>query len=302
MLLIANFYTPFRVAHVSIELKPELIFNIGGLAVTNTLLSSWLSTLVLIVLAVLSSRKLIDTPAALSLQNIVETIIETLYNFMEGFAGPQARAFFPVTCTLFLFILTSNWLGLLPGFGSIGLWKQSSGQHSFVPLLKASTADLNTTVALAICSGLAGQAYGIRFLGFLEHAGRYVGIQKFVVFFRALAKGQRPRPSLLLAGALDVFIGILELFEEMTKILSFSFRLFGNIFGGEVLLAVMAFLMPYVASIPFLALEIFTGFIQALIFAILSAAFFSRATSYHDQGVVEEKERLSTPVNQQVTI
>jgi len=215
MLLIANFRTPFRIAHVSIELKPEPIFNIGGFTVTNTLLSSWLSTLVLVVLAALCSRKLIDTPATLSLQNIVEAIIETLYNFIEGFAGSKARAFFPVTCTLFLFILTSNWLGLFPGFGSIGLWKQSSGQSSFVPLLKASTADLNTTVALAICSGLAGQIYGIRFLGFLEHAGRYIGIQEFVTFFRTLAKGQKPRFGLLLAGALDIFVGILEIFEEM---------------------------------------------------------------------------------------
>ena len=200
---------------------------------------------------------------------------------MQRFAGEQAIRFFPVVATLFLFILVSNWLALFPGFGSIGFIAQPGQTPAFVPLLRGATSDLNTTVALAIWSVLSGQFFGASTSGFWNHIQRYLAFGKWLTFFRHLFTGKKPRISLLLSGTLDIFIGILEVFDELTKILSFSFRLFGNIFGGEVLLLVIAFLMPFLASIPFMALELFSGFIQAFIFAILSTAFFARTVVSH---------------------
>ena len=296
-LVLANFFTPFKVKEVSIELKPEPVFHLGGFAITNTLISSWLAMLLLVILGVFTTRKLVDTPAPLSLQNMVEAVIEALYGFMHRFVGPKAKDFFPVVGTLFLFILTSNWLGLMPGFGSIGLWEEYEGNRLFVPLLRSPATDLNTTIALALCSVLSSQIYGIRFVGFLGYASRFVAIGKFIDFFRSLGRAGKPKLGLLLGGVLDLFIGLLEIFGELTKILSFSFRLFGNIFGGEVLLAVIAFLAPYVVSLPFLGLEIFGGAIQAFIFAVLSTAFFGQAISYHNQGETKG-DRETEPLRQ----
>jgi len=160
--------------------------------------------------------------------------------------------------------------------------------------------DLNTTIALAICSVFSAQVYAVRFLGLREYILRYVAIGKFIALFRSQANGGSSRLGLLWRGALDVFVGLLEIFGELTKILSFSFRLFGNMFGGEVLLAVMAFLVPYVASIPFMALEVFGGFIQAFIFAVLSTAFLGQATSQHNpEG---RQERGVAPLDETVPI
>ena len=272
-------FGPFKPRQVHIQIKPEPLFHVGGLTITNTLLSSWLAMLLLIALALLCSRDLVDRPAPLSLQNIVEAVFEALRSFMQRFVGARASDFFPAIATFFLFILTSNWLGLLPGFGSVGFWQVHEGHRLFVPLLRGSTSDLNTTIALAICSVLCSQIYGIRYLGFLKHASHYVGIRRYITFFRLLVKRRELKIGLLFGGILDLFLGFLAILEELTKILSFSFRLFGNLFAGEVLLAVVAFMMPYVASVPFMALELLTGFIQAVIFAALSTAFFGRATS-----------------------
>lgn len=299
-LVLANIWSPFKVRQVSIRLAPEALFHLGGLTVTNTLLSSWITMALLILLAVCGSRRLVDTPAPRSLQNIIETAFEALYNFMQNMVGTKARAFFPVVATFFLFILTSNWLGMLPGFSSIGLWEEQGGERLFIPLLRGSTSDLNTTIALAVCSVLSYQVYGIRFLGWQDYGGRFLAIGKFVAFFRALIGGQKVKVSLLFGGVLDAFIGLLEIFDELTKILSFSFRLFGNIFGGEVLLLVMAFLAPYAASIPFLALELFSGFIQAFIFAVLTTAFLGRATTGHQRVESEEDREASQPVEQAI--
>jgi len=127
----------------------------------------------------------------------------------------------------------------------------------------------------------SSQVFGIKALGAMTYLGRFVAIGRFVTFGKTLIREKKLDFKLILRGVLDLFIGALEIFEEITKVLSFSFRLFGNTFGGEVLLAVMAFLVPYVASLPFMAIELFTGFIQAFIFAVLSTAFYGRAVASH---------------------
>jgi F-type H+-transporting ATPase subunit a len=283
LLISANFFTPFTVNRVFVELRPERLFDVGPLMVTNTLLSSWLAVIVLAAFALFSCRHLVDTPAPLSVQNVVEIMMEAAYNLLQQFAGPHARAFFTVSATFLLYILVANWLPLVPGFGSVGILTEREGRRVFIPLLRGPTTDLNTTTALAICSVMSSQMYAVRFEGFLEHLSHYVAIDDLVTFGSLIVQGKGARLGLLLHGFLDLFIGLLNVFEEITKVLSFSFRLFGNVFGGEVLLAVMAFLAPYVVSVPFMVMELFTGFIQALIFALLSTAFFSQAVASHDR-------------------
>jgi F-type H+-transporting ATPase subunit a len=294
LLVVANLFSPFKVTTIHIELAAEPIAHIGGWAITNTLLSSWVAGILLIIVALTVRRKLVDAPAALSLQNVVETILETLHNFMQNMVGPNARAFLPLVSTFFLFILITNWFSMLPGVGSLGIWRMEGEERVFVPLFRGATSDLNTTIALAACSVISIQVYGIRFRGFGKYMGHFVPLERVVAFIRALFKGQ-VKIGLLLGGILDMFIGLLEIFEEMTKILSFSFRLFGNIFGGEVLLLVMAYLAPFVISIPFMILELFAGFIQAFIFATLTTAFLGRAAASHDHVPAAEEEAHPVP-------
>jgi len=280
---LANILLPVRVEHLHIDLRPSTLAHLGPMPVSNTLLASLLASVLLTAFALLARRRLVDIPKARSLQNLVEAGFEFLLDFMQRFAGEHAVRFFPVVATFFLFILVSNWLSMFPGVGSIGLETKTAQGITFVPLLRGATSDLNTTCALAICSVASGQFFGASTLGLSTHLLRYFAISKWISFFRALFAGRKPRFSLLLSGALDVFIGVLELFDELTKILSFTFRLFGNIFGGEVLLLVIAFLMPFLVSIPFMALELFTGLVQAFIFAVLSTAFFARAVAAHSE-------------------
>ena len=296
LLVVTNFFTPLTVDRIFVEIRPERLFQVGPLTVTNTLLSSWLAMIMLIAFALLSCRNLVDTPAPLSLQNIVEIMIEAAYNMVQQFAGSHARAFFTVSGTFLLYITVANWLPLLPGFGSVGIFTQREGRRVFIPLLRGSTTDLNTTTALAICSVVSSQVYAVQFAGFFDHLTHYIAIDNFLAFGRHVTQGKEPKFGLLLQGALDLFIGFLNIFEELTKVLSFSFRLFGNVFGGEVLLAVMAFLAPYVVSVPFMVMELFTGFVQALIFALLSTAFFAQAISSHAQ-----KEGFTGPNTSQNT-
>lgn len=271
--VVLDLFTPFRVRQVSIHLNPETIWRLGAFRITNTLLVSWAVMATLVLLALLTRRKLEDVPKALSLQNIVEAISEALYAFLQRIAGPSAQTFFPIPATFFLYILLSNWLELLPGVGSIGLWEEQGGRWVLVPLLRSPTADLNTTLALACCAVISLQVYGIRCQGLACYGARFLAVGKLMQFFRLALRGESPSFSLLFRGVLELFIGLMELFEDLTKILSFSFRLFGNVFGAEVLLLVSAFLAPYVVSVPFMALEVFGGFIQAFIFAVLTAAF-----------------------------
>jgi len=274
-----------------------------GLHIPNTIIATWVTMAVLVVVSVLATRNMQLVPGGL--QNLVEMVIEMLHNFFEGMAGERTRQFFPVVATFFLFIIVSNWMGLLPGYGSIGVWEEhheaevqavepsthetvtetteehhEEGEKVLAPFLRSAATDLNTTVALAICSVVAAQIYGFRAAGF-GYLTRFINFGRIAGFFAGLV-GLRPRRGLsdLLTGIADVIIGILEIFDELTKILSFSFRLFGNIFAGEVLMLVIAFLMPVLASLPFMALELFVGFMQAFIFAVLSLAFFGLAVAH----------------------
>jgi F-type H+-transporting ATPase subunit a len=246
--------------------KIRLPFEIPlfGHELPNTFPATWLTMLLLIVVSILGTRKMEMVPGRL--QNLVEAIVEGFYNFIAGVAGDKTRMFFPLIATFFFFILVSNWLGLLPGFGSVGVNEIHGGREVLVPFFRSANADLNTTIALALISVAATQYFGFRVQGL-----KY--LSKFFTF-KGATFYEKP---------INAFVGILELISEFIKILSFSFRLFGNIFAGEVLLIVMAFLAAFVASLPFMGLELFVGIVQALIFAMLSLVFFLMATVSHDE-------------------
>lgn len=299
-LLGVNLVTPVRPALGEISLTPATLWRLGPWRISNTLFCAWLVMLLLTWVAWRVGRRLVDAPTTRSLQNAAEAACEALLEFMQNFAGSLTRTIFPVAATFFIYILVANWVSLMPGIGSIGIWRTGEGGRAFVPLLRGATTDLNTTMALAIASVTFGHVIGVHQRGLGDYLSRFVPLRNFAEFFRSLLRRKgRLRISLLAQGALDLFVGLLEIVEEMTKIVSFSFRLFGNIFGGEVLLTVMAFLVPYVVSLPFLALEMLAGFIQALIFTTLSTAFFARAAAVHSSGA--EPDEADAPIEQPIT-
>lgn len=279
--------------HISIS--AEKIGSIGSFPITNSLLATWSVMVVLFVIAIVAGRNLRLVPT--HGQSIIELLIETLYNFFENVIGHEIKRVFPLVASLFLFILVANWEGLLPGFGTIGFFHEAATQQTvqsqatahdpdvaqvesgidtstnpeqkpsedatetkkFVPLLRGATADLNMTIALALIAVLAMQYFGFTTLG-IKYSTRFFNFSNPIMFF----------------------VGLLEIISDISKVMSFAFRLFGNIFAGEVLLAVMAFLMPFIAPMPFLFMELFVGFIQAVVFSTLTAVFVNVAVSHEE--------------------
>ena len=280
-----------------ISLAAETIGHIGPLPITNSLLMTWGVMLILLFMSLLSTRKLSLIPN--HFQSVIEIILEGLYSFFSSVVGHHVKMIFPLVASLFLFIIISNWSGLLPGVGTIGYTEpvvaeqiefeekarvdekiaedtheailsvdevnvtqsESASSHAtkFVPLLRGPTADLNMTIALAIIAVIAMQYFGFKTLG-VKYSHRFINIKNPILGF----------------------VGFLEIISDLSKVISFAFRLFGNIFAGEVLLAVMAFLMPFIAPMPFLMLELFVGFIQALVFSTLTSVFIDVALAHEE--------------------
>ena len=243
-----------------IEIAAEKIFSIGGFAVTNTLLMSWITVALLVAFALMVQRRLSPVPGGM--QNVLELFIEQFVSLMQSVLGTRAAAekYLPVVGTVFIFILTSNWLGIMPGIGSIGFFETVDHHVRFIPLFRSAASDLNVTLALATVTVFIIHVLAVGAIGAKAHFSKFFSFR----------------------GPIEFFVGILELISECAKILSFSFRLFGNIFAGEVLLVVTGFLLPFGGPLPFLMLEIFVGFVQALVFAMLTTVFISIAVSQHD--------------------
>lgn len=242
---------------MEISLSAEKITQIGSLPITNSMVTSWVASILIIAIAYFGSRNLKKIPTGI--QNLVEWIIELLMSVMNSVFEnmEQTKKYFPYLATLFLFILTNNWLGLLPGVSSIGFHENGV----FVPLFRSGNADVNTTMALAILTVFLIQVFGSLAIGFKKYSQKFFNFKNPIMFF----------------------VGILELISELSRIISFSFRLFGNVFAGEVLIAMITSLLPYVGPVPFYLLEVLVGLIQALVFTILATVFIKLAITDHDE-------------------
>ena len=246
--------------NIPISLKAESILHIGGFEITNTLLLTWGVLVFFLAIGLFLRKKWHIIPG--KLQIVFEFITEEVLKLMESVMGERSKAerYFPLVATIFLYILFSNWLGLFPFLGSIGIYERHGAESVFVPFFRSPASDLNFTLALAIVSVVMTNILAIRSLGFFSH------IRKFFNF----------------SNPIHFFVGILEFVSEFAKVISFSFRLFGNVFAGEVLLLIVGVLAPYVIPTPFIFLEIFVGFIQSFIFAMLTVVFIATATASHD--------------------
>lgn len=237
-----------------LSFAPETIFEIGIIPVTNTLLDAILVDAVLIGGAFYINRKLSLIPAN-AFQNIAESIIETFYSLTESIAKPAASKIFPYFITFFLFILFINWSSLIPGVGTIGFFREN---HKLVPLFRGATSDLNTTLGLALVSAVATHLLSLRTIGIKDYLSRYFSFNP-----------------------INLFIGVLEIISEFTKIVSLSFRLFGNIYAGEVVLVTVSSLFAFLFPLPFLLLEVIVGVVQALVFSMLTMVFMAILTTSH---------------------
>jgi F-type H+-transporting ATPase subunit a len=237
----------------SISLKAQELFGLGGFTVTNSLILTLTVSVLLIFLGFLIHRKISLVPG--KIQSLVEIGITKLLDLMTLILGDKERAerYFPLIATLFVFIMTCNLLGVLPGVGSLIFHHNGEG----VPLFRSPAADLNFTLAFAVLSVFLTNLFGIITVGFFAHAKKFINFGSPIKFF----------------------VGILETLSEIARIISFSFRLFGNIFAGEVLLAIVFSLMPYVVPVPFITLEMFFGTIQAFVFAILTLVILALHTA-----------------------
>lgn len=246
---------------MEISIAAEKLFSLGWLPVTNALFIGVIVSVLLMVFITRATKRPAQVPRGL--QNILEIIFEALLELIESVTQDkkQARAFFPFIATIFLFVLISNWAGLLPGLGTVGVAHTTAEGHAtIIPFLRSTSADLNFTLALSLITVITVQFTGIAALGLFKYGKKFL-----------ISPFHKPY-------GIGTVVGILELVSELGKIISFTFRLFGNVFAGEVLLTVMLHLVPYFLPLPFMFLEVFVGFIQAVVFAMLTLVFLKMAT------------------------
>jgi len=259
----------------------EPIFHFGNFTITNSLLNSWLVLIIILISALIIGKKIKKIPSGI--QNYLEIIFEGALNLADSVTGSRQKSlkFIPVVLPLFFFILLNNWLGLLPGVGSIGFIEGQGAEKIFVPLLRGATADLNTTLALAILAVIITHIFGVIMAGAWSHLNRFIGLQLILEIPKKVFKEKEY--TAILVNPIKFFVGLIELVGELAKVASLSFRLFGNIFAGEVLLGAMAAIFAYILPIPFMFLEIVVGLIQALIFAMLTLVFLTVMTTSHEE-------------------
>lgn len=293
-----------------VAFAPDVITRIGPLPITNTLLHTLVVDGVLIGVSLYVSKNLKAVPR--SVQALIEPVIDAMYSLTESIASNKkaTERIFPYVMTFFLFIFTANFTGLLPGVGTIGFFGKAEshssivnktlasepshenispekkgdtpsdhsvvgaapGKHvseaSFIPLLRGATSDINVTLSLALISVIATHVLSIQLTGIKDYLGRYFSINP-----------------------VNLYVGLLELVAELTKVISLSFRLFGNIFAGEVALHTISTLVAFVAPLPFLLLESIVSIVQALVFSVLTLVFMAVLTTPHHVHAKEHAEK-----------
>jgi F-type H+-transporting ATPase subunit a len=317
LLVGGNLFLRFRLPPVVVRAEALPGLAVGGVPITNALLTALLVDVILVLLAIIATRRMRLVPSGL--QNFLEWGVEVLYNLTTSVAGPKwAPRFFAIVATIFFYVLVSNWFGLIPGLAAFGVCEPHQAEEAvvqtapaklaaplpdtekqrasplgcqpgevIVPLFRSPSTDLNSNLALSLISVIMTQVFGVIASG-PGYFTKFVNIRGMIQAFGPDEDGRRRGCTgmivAFLFGAMDFFVGVLETVSELAKIISFTFRLFGNIFAGEVMLLVLASLVPLALTLPFLGLEIFVGLIQAFIFFILTLAFFSMATISHDHG------------------
>jgi F-type H+-transporting ATPase subunit a len=234
---------------------PETIFHIGAFPVTNTILDTLLVDAV-IIWGIFYLNKKISLVPNNPFQNAVESIVEMFYGLTESIAQKTAAKIFPYFMSFFIFILLINWSSLIPGVGTIGIREHGE----LIPLFRGATSDLNMTLGLALISAIATHAMSIKTVGIKDYLSRYFSFNP-----------------------INLFVGILEIISEVTKVISLSFRLFGNIYAGEVVILTVSSIFAFIFPLPFLLLEIIVGLVQALVFAMLTMVFMAILTTSHNE-------------------
>lgn len=254
---------------VHVEIAAERLFAIGPLIVTNSMIGALLASVVLLLIARFFARGSSVVPSRG--QSLVELPIEFLAGIVRGTGGKRWRQFAPLIFAIFLFVLTANWLSLLPGVGTVGLAEEVDGKEIIVPFVRAGAADLNFTLGLALVSFVAFIAFGLRANG---------------------VRGYLKELLIAEPAYMTPLLTPIHLISELSRVISLSMRLFGNVFAGEVLLATMlalttaaVFLLPLAFVVPgvFLGLELLFGLVQALVFALLSMTYITLAIAEHRQ-------------------
>lgn len=245
---------------ISVKLAPYVVGYVGGLPITATLLTSWLAMVLIVGFALWQRRHLSAVPG--KVQNATEAVIGGAYNYVAETLESETLAakYFPVLMTIFVFLLVMNWVGLLPGVTSIGFYEGHGSDTHFIPFLYPPATDLNIAIAFAFVAMVVIQFAGIVALGVRKYGGKFINFSSPLAFV----------------------VGIIELISEIGRLVSFSFRLFGNIFAGKTLLTVAIFFVPFVLPVPVLAYEVFVGLIQAGVFAFLTLIFIKMAVVAHD--------------------
>ena len=276
-----------EVSHES-TLFAEPIAHFGSFTVTNALFTSWVVVFILIVIGIVVKTSIKRIPKGI--QNLFEVLIEEAEKLCDQVTSSRAitNKAFPIVFAVFMFVLLNNWMGILPlgGFGLIEI-----GEHgkAFIPLFRSGTADINGTLPLAILSVIGANIFGIISIGLWKTINKYVNLNALGSIFTKIKKD----PAILMTAPIMFAVGILELVGEFAKIASLSFRLFGNVFAGEVLLASMGAIIAFILPTPFLLLEVLVGVKQAFIFAILTLVYYtisSMDSEHEEEGHSKETE------------
>jgi F-type H+-transporting ATPase subunit a len=268
-----------------VTLFAEPIAHFEYLNVTNALLTSWVSVILIIILAIILRSKITAIPG--KIQSVFEMIIEGALSLCDQVTNSRALSIkiFPIAISVFFFILVNNWLGILP-LGGFGIIEKGEHGNLFIPFLRGGTADINTTIALAVMAVIGANLFGVVSIGLWKTFNKYVNLKALGSIFTKI----RRDPTIIIVAPITFFVGLIEIVGEFAKIASLAFRLFGNVFAGEVLLVSMAALVAYLVPIPFLFLELLVGVIQALIFSILLVVYFTISASDHDEHDEHEEQ------------
>ena len=268
--------------HVALPAEP--VFHVGHFSITNTLIASWFTILVLVVVSIFLTRKMKLIPG--KRQGLAEVVVEGLLNFVEGIAGKKhARMLLPGVATIFIYVISNAYLALLPFFGTIGIHGHG-GEHGaeFAAIFRAANTDVNVPLSIALMSFFFVESWGMRAIGVSHYLGEFINVRQFLQGLKELFTGKiKTGPMNIVFGFINLFVGVLEIFSHLTRMLSFTFRLFGNMTAGEILILVSCFLIPLVFTIPFYGLELLIGMIQALIFSGLTLVFGTIAISPHEE-------------------